>query len=201
MTTRHIRAAAIVLALAVSATGLNAAFAKENKGVARGHRKRTTTVVRTEPRAAIVIHQGFPIRREWPTVVVRNPAQPVRVTAPSTYLPVSRFERTIHPAALRQTTWQDSDVIRPNDDWVSTTLNVDASGRRLFLSIGGRAQVAFAEVVFENGDARVVDFGDRDVRSGRYLLLEFPDGRRVDHVRVVARARGERATLNLFLER
>ena len=144
----------------------------------------TTKVTRT----TLVVHEGFPIRRTWPTVVVRSPARPIAVSAPSHYLPATRFASDIYRPAVRATSWQDADTIWPEYGWVETTLNVDAYGRRLFLSIGGQAQVAFAEVVFENGEARVVDFGDRNVRSGRYHLMDFPDGRRVDHVRVVARA-------------
>ena len=134
-------------------------------------------------------------------MIVRSPAQPIRVAAPSRYLPVVGFTPSVYHPPVRQTSWQDSDTIWPGEDWVSSTLNVNAAGRRLFLSVGGRAQLAFAEVVFESGDARVVDFNNRQVGSGRYLVLDFPDGRAVDHVRVVARARGDRATLTLVLER
>ena len=52
----------------------------------------------------------------------------------------------------------------------------------------GQAQFDWAEVVFANGESQVVDFSERTYGDGLYSLLEFRDGRRVDHVRLVARA-------------
>jgi hypothetical protein len=55
--------------------------------------------------------------------------------------------------------------------------------------------VSFAEVVFENGETQVVDFGDSTLNTGVYQLLDFRDGRKVDHVRVVAAAGSGEAKL------
>ncbi len=48
-------------------------------------------------------------------------------------------------------------------------------------------------MVFENGNAQVVDFGEKPLKKGLYELLDFRDGRKVDHVRMVARAKSEDA--------
>ena len=42
--------------------------------------------------------------------------------------------------------------------------------------------------MFENGETQVVDFNDHVHRTGTYSLLNFRDGRKVDHVRIVAKA-------------
>jgi len=47
--------------------------------------------------------------------------------------------------------------------------------------------------VFENGDTQVVDFRDKIYGPGIYSLFDFKDGRRVDHVRMVARAKSDEA--------
>jgi len=65
----------------------------------------------------------------------------------------------------------------------------------LFLEVKGRAQVNFAEVVFDNGETQVVDFNDANLRTGVYQLLDFRDGRKVDHVRLVADAKSADAKL------
>ena len=57
----------------------------------------------------------------------------------------------------------------------------------------------FAEVVFENGDTRVVDFNNRTRTEGTYRLIDFADGRRVDHVHMVARATSEQARIGIWM--
>jgi hypothetical protein len=82
------------------------------------------------------------------------------------------------------------------------TLNADARGEKLWLQVvDGRVQFDWAEVVFENGDAAVVDFKERTLGPGLYSLLDFRDGRRVDHVRVVARAKSADARVVLRMEK
>jgi hypothetical protein len=41
----------------------------------------------------------------------------------------------------------------------------------------------------------VVDFDDKVFKPGLYTLLDFKDGRKVDHVRVVARAMSDATRL------
>ena len=65
----------------------------------------------------------------------------------------------------------------------------------------GRVQVDWAEVVFENGDTRVVDMKEWTRERGLYGLLDFADGRKVDHVRVVARAKSYEARVVLKMEK
>ncbi len=78
-------------------------------------------------------------------------------------------------------------------------MNADARGTALFLEIEGKAKLNFAEVVFENGDVQVVDFEEKTHPAGLYLLLDFKDGRKVDHVRMVAKAESEKAKVVLRL--
>ena len=54
--------------------------------------------------------------------------------------------------------------------------------------------------MFDNGDALVVDMSNRERGPGYFDLLEFREGRRVDHVRVVARARTPEARVVLKME-
>jgi hypothetical protein len=65
----------------------------------------------------------------------------------------------------------------------------------------GKVQADWAEVVFENGDTRVVDFEEKTHGPGLYSLLDFRDGRRVDHVRIVARAKSDEARVVLRMEK
>jgi hypothetical protein len=220
MRTTANRAAAAILFAALALPALEPALARESsRGRDREYKDRreqgrakSRGQVRSDARdpdrsryssdrRPVVIHHGFPIHRShWPSVVVRTPIVPIGA-GPRTYLPPVHFSSTIYRPPLRDVSWQDSDTIWRGDNWVETALNADAWGRRLYLSVGGQAQLAFAEVVFENGEARVVDFRDRRVRSGRYLLLDIGGEGRVDYVRVVARSVSDRSTLTLFLER
>ena len=61
------------------------------------------------------------------------------------------------------------------------------------------AQISFAEVVCENGETQVVDFNDRVHAKGVYSLLDFKAGRRVDHVRIVAKAATEETQIRVHL--
>ena len=146
-------------------------------------------------RTTVVVHNGFPIRRVLPNVVVVEPRVAFRV-APAAYLPVVPF-RAVIVATPPSTTlaWEDSQTLERADGWSDFALNVDSRGRALFLEVKGRAQVNFAEVVFDNGETQVVDFNDADLRPGVYQLLDFRDGRKVDHVRVVAAAKSSDAKL------
>lgn len=158
-------------------------------------------VVRTRPRARVrvTVHTGFPIRRTLPTVVVRGPV--VRV-APRVYLGPVAFTAvalaSLPPAETR--VWTYAETLDREDGWTDFNMDVDKRGTRLLLDIEqGSAQISFAEVVFENGDAQVVDFNDSIHRRGVYSLLDFSDGRKVDHVRFVAKADSADAVVRLHL--
>jgi hypothetical protein len=147
----------------------------------------------------VTVRPGFPIRRTLPNVVVR-PAV-VRVT-PRVYLGATAFTAvaiaSLPPANARAFT-ADENLDR-EDGWTDFTMNFDRRGTGLLLEVErGPAQISFAEVVFENGEARVVDFDERVQTRGVYSLLDFRDGRKVDHVRIVAQAENKETRIKLHL--
>ncbi|HVR38935.1 MAG TPA: hypothetical protein VMU84_07545 [Thermoanaerobaculia bacterium] len=150
-------------------------------------------------RVRVTTRPGFPIRRTLPTVVVR----PVTFrVAPRVYLGAVAFTAVaIATLPPRETlVWASSESLDREDGWTDFSLNVDQRGRQLLLEIDhGAAQISFAEVVFENGDAQIVDFNDSIHRNGIYSLLDFKDGRKVDHVRIVAKADRDSTDIRLHL--
>lgn len=130
-----------------------------------------------------------------PAVVVR--VQPVR------FLPVAMWTAAViaQPAAY-VIAWQDSETLSKDDDWSEIVFNSDQRGEKLYLDVvEGKVQFDFAEVVFENGDCQVVDFAEKTHPRGFFLLLDFKDGRKVDHVRLIARSRTEDAKVALFMQK
>jgi hypothetical protein len=182
---RHLITGSLVVVTLL--TGFEAAAAKRRKVVVRG------------PRVRVTVRQGFPIRRTLPQVVVR-PAPVVRVTA-RTYLPAVAFRSVaVAAVAANARAWSDDEELDREDGWTDFTLNVNKRGSRLLLQIEeGAAQISFAEVVFDNGEAQVIDFNDKVQSRGVYSLLDFRDGRKVDHVRVVARATSASTEITLHL--
>ena len=161
-------------------------------------------VVRKGPRTTRVkvnVRTGFPIHRSLPNVVVR-PAPVVRIT-PRVYLaPVAFTAVAVSLPAANSRAWSGAETLEREDGWTDFTMNVDERGRSLLLEISrGAAQVSFAEVVFENGDAQVVDFNDRVQATGVYSLIDIRDGRKVDHVRIVAKADTRQSVIRVHLAR
>jgi hypothetical protein len=159
-------------------------------------------VVRHPHRATVTVRAGFPLHRRLPTVYVRPARVAVRV-APRVYLSPVVFGATVVavPDAELQI-WRDSEGLERDDEWTDFSIDVDRRGTKLLLEVGeGDARISFAEVVFDNGEAQVVDFDDRVHRPGLYALLDFRDGRKVDHVRVVAKAEDTESELGLRLLR
>jgi hypothetical protein len=155
---------------------------------------------RAHPRVRVTVHTGFPIHRTLPAVVVR-PGVAVRV-APRAYLaPVvfgAAVVASLPPAGAR--VWTAAETLEREDGWTDFTMNVDHRGKGILLEITrGAAQISFAEVVFENGDAQVVDFNDRVHANGLYSMIDIRDGRKVDHVRLVAKADSRESTIRLYL--
>ncbi len=153
-------------------------------------------------RAAVVVRPGHPIRRPMHPVVFRRPAVVVRV-APARFLPVVVWAPLVvtrpAPSAL---IWQDAETLFKDDGWSETLFDSNQRGRRLYFEVmSGKVQLDFAEVVFENGDTQVVDFSEKTRDPGFYALLDFPDGRRVDHVRLIARAKSREARVVLVMEK
>jgi hypothetical protein len=159
-------------------------------------------VVRPGPRrTTVVVTRGWPIRRPARVVVVHPVRHAVLIT-PSLYLaPVFFAAAMISMPPHNAIVWEDAATISRDDDWTEFTLNVGDRGRKLFMQVDGKAQVDWAEVVFANGDAQVVDFKEQTPGPGSYGLLDFADGRRVDHVRVVARAKTPEAKFVLRMEK
>jgi hypothetical protein len=154
--------------------------------------------VRAPRRHVVVVHPGFPIRRALPNVVVRAPRVVVKV-APRVFLPPVVWAGVVVVAPPREAlAWEDGETLAQAEGWTDFTLNVDDRGRKLFLEVvDGEVRLNFAEVVFGNGDAQVVDFAENQRGPGIYSLLDFADGRMVDHVRVVALATSATARLAL----
>jgi len=151
-------------------------------------------------RVRVTTRPGFPIRRTLPTVVIRT--GPVVRVAPRVYLGAVAFTAvalaTLPPPNVRA--WTASEDFDREDGWTDVTMDIDRRGTRLVLEIDkGPAQISFAEVVFENGEAQVVDFDDRVHSQGVYSLLDFKDGRKVDHVRVVAKAQRDETAIRVHL--
>jgi hypothetical protein len=164
------------------------------------------TVVKTGPhRTTVVVHRGWPLTRPARTVVV-HPARgrvrvvPARYMAPIVFVPYVVSVAAFPPA--HRIVWEESDKLVKGDDWAEVTLNCNVGGSKLWIEVmAGSAQVDWAEVVYTNGDAQVVDFSERTLRSSLYSLCDVPEGRRVDHVRLVARAKTDLAAVYLRMEK
>jgi hypothetical protein len=185
----------VVLLLLIAFHAVEPAFAARRVVVRRGPHVRTT----------VVVHRGWPLRRPLRKVVVRPARVAVRVR-PATYLPVAVWTGVVVMAAASPArdvlAWEDAETLVRADDWTDITLNADSRGRRLWVQVAeGRVQFDWAEVVFANGDARVVEMKSWTRGPGLYELMDFRDGRRVDHVRMVARAWTPEARVVLRMEK
>jgi hypothetical protein len=150
-------------------------------------------------RVRVTSRPGFPIHRALPDVVIRSGAA-VRVQ-PRVYVGSVAFGAVVvaQPRPERRI-WTGAEHLERADGWTEFTLDVDRRGSGLLLEIdGGAARVSFAEVVFENGETQLVDFNERAHAPGLYSLLDFRDGRKVDHVRVVASAQSRASELRVHL--
>jgi hypothetical protein len=163
------------------------AFAARIRTVRRGPRGRTT----------VIVHRGFPVHRALPVVVVRPARVRTRVLPAVYFAPVLWTAAVVTAPAKEALVWEDSEKLEKQDDWSEVTLDADCTGHKLFLEIHGDVQLNFAEIVFANGDTQVVDFEEKSRDSGIYSLYDFADGRKVDHVRMVARAQSDEAKLVL----
>ncbi|MCU1350064.1 MAG: hypothetical protein JWO56_3094 [Acidobacteria bacterium] len=158
--------------------------------------------VRANGRAArvrVTVRPGFPIHRVMPDVVVR-PGAVVRIQ-PHVYLgPVTFGAVVVAAPRPDRRVWTAAEQLERGEGWTELTLDVDRRGSALLLEVDrGAARISFAEVVFENGDTQVVDFNDRAYGRGVYSLLDFRDGRKVDHVRLVASAQSRESEIRLHL--
>lgn len=188
-----LRLLSIALLLVLGLQVAEPAFAR--RVVVRHKHKRTT----------VVVHRGWPLRRPARVVVVRPARAVVRVT-PAAFLAPVVFAGLIVTASTAPAheilVWEDGETLNKDEDWTEFTLHCDSRGTKLWIEVvSGRVQADWAEVVFENGDTQVVDFAERTHVPGLYSLLDFRDGRKVDHVRMVARAKSAEARVVLKMEK
>lgn len=154
-------------------------------------------------RTTVVVHRGWPLRRA-PRVVVVRPARVAVRVVPATYLAPVVFAPIIVSNAPERDVmvWEDGETLGKDEDWTEFTLDCDSRGEQLYLEVvNGRVQFDWAEVTFENGEVQVVDFAEKSYGTGLYSLLDFRDGRKVDHVRLVARARTNEARVVLKMRK
>lgn len=161
--------------------------------------RKRVVVHRGRHRTTVVVHRTFPIHRRLPAVVVRPARIPTRVfVAPAVFLaPVVWRPVVIELPAAPDLVWENAEGLEKEEDWTEFQLDVDRRGHKLYLEVEGKVQIEFAEVVFENGDTQVVDFEAKTHTAGLYAFLDFVDGRKVDHVRMVARAKSDSARIVL----
>ena len=161
----------------------------ERTAVERGEsRERAIERDRAIVRERAVLRPSIPIHREPPRVVVRRHPVPVDVRIVYSAPPIIWRAPVLHAWPYDRWAWEDSEVLRRWEGWTDVVLDVNERGRSLYLELSGTTQLDFAEVVFRDGHARVVDFRQRTHRRGIYELMEFRYDRRVDYVRLVARA-------------
>lgn len=192
------RLIAQILAFLIIFTSVEPAFAGRfhrgpGRGVHRGPHRRTVVVVRP----------GHPIRRPLRTVYIRPYRGAIRPIVPLVFLPLVVWSAaaSAHPQQ-DHVVWEDSETLTPTEDWTEFSLSANNRGQKLLLEVSNNpVQIDFAEVVFENGDCQVVDFNEASQNPGTYSLLDFKDGRKVDHVRVIARAPNDSAKLALLMQK
>lgn len=148
--------------------------------------------------ARVRVRKG-PAGRTRVTVRTVRPAPVVRV-APRVHLAPVAFGAVVVATLPADREWHAAEVIDRREGWTEFTKNVDRRGTKLLLEVDrGAAQISYADVVFENGEAQRVDFRDGVQRTGFYELLDFRSGRKVDHVSVVAKASTHETKIVLHL--
>jgi len=154
-------------------------------------------------RSAIVVRPGHPIRRAYSRTVVVRPSPRVVITrSPIVYLPpVMWTARATSLPPRDRLVWEQSETIRRSEDWVDMSFGVDSRGDALLVFVDGEARIDFAEVTFENGQVQVIDFNERVQATGTFRLLDFADGRRVDSVRILAKAESLQARFSVYMRK
>lgn len=146
-----------------------------------------------------VVHKGPRGRTTRVTVRTTRPAPVVRV-APRVWVPAVTFGAVVVATLPPERAWRGSEVIDRDEGWTEFVMNVDRRGTKMYIEIErGAAQIDQATVVFDNGDAQVIEFADRVQRTGTYELIDFKSGRKVDHVRVIAKADTGKSEIVLHL--
>jgi hypothetical protein len=193
---KRIILATLIAALAVPTAAMAARVKPQpgNNGDVRYKSERREPAPRGEyrPRQVVreraVLRPGFPIHREPVRVVVRR--QPMPVERRVVYVSAPIIWRGVILAGLPYDhwAWHDSEVLHKWEGWTDVVLDVNQRGNSLYLELSGPTQLDFAEIVFSDGRAQTVDFRQRTHWQGAYELMDFRHDRRVDYVRLVARA-------------
>ncbi|MBY0508293.1 MAG: hypothetical protein K2X03_30555 [Bryobacteraceae bacterium] len=158
-------------------------------------------VVRPARGGRVVVHPGHPLRRPLPAAIVVRPAR-TRVVVPGAlvFLPVAVFAGVAMTLPARdRLVWQDSESFKKSEGWVESNFGVNAKGNALYFDLDGRAELNYADVTFSNGEVQTVDFEEKARAPGTYRLLDFADGRHVQTVKILARARTEHAKLTVYI--
>ena len=155
--------------------------------------------------AVVLVGEGWPLHRAPRLAVIHMGRSTVQVASRS-YLPAVAFPGAATAAAVAPSrdgmAWEDGETLAKREDWTEFTLVAGALARRIWLEIdAGKVQFDWAEVVFDNGDSQVVDFGEKSYGAGLYSMLDLKAGRRVDHIRVLARAKSGEAKVILRLQK
>jgi hypothetical protein len=154
-------------------------------------------------RTVVVVHKGFPIRRPLRSVVIHPIRRPFRV-APRLFLPLVFWAPVLVavPPAANLIVWEDAENLASEEDWTEFTLNCENTGAKLWMQVvSGNVRFDWAEVVFGNGEAQVVDMGENIREPGYYLVLDFANGRMVDHVRVLAKSETAESRVALKMQK
>lgn len=203
------RLLATLLLLVLGLQMVEPAFAKKrdrDKQRHRTHEKRgRDKELRGPGRSEVELHKDWPLKREAHVVLVR-PAKGNARVEPKSYLATVRPGRRIamkNAAPSRANVlWEDSLWLSKSDYWTQLTLGSGSRGTRLWLDLrGGKAKFDWAEVVYDNADAEVVDFKGKTLGPGLYSLLDPDAPRVVSHVRMIARAESKEPRVKLILER
>ena len=167
----------------------------------------SAVVIKRRPhrRTVVVVHKGFPIVRPARHVVIHPVVRPVRVV-PRVFLPLAFWTGAAVVAASipgpQLIVWEDGEELDAQEDWAEFTLNCQNTGAKLWLEIArGRVRFDWAEVVFGNGEAQVLDMKEFVREPGFYLLLDFANGREIDHVRMVAKSETPQARVVLKIQK
>lgn len=183
-------------------------------------------VQRRPVRTQVEVHRDWPLKRSRHNVVVHPSRVKVRVRVePRVFIPPIIFPMVPVPPPSShrgghedhrhsehedyrsenrrdRLVWEDKETLYRHEEWTEFTLDCDSRGERLWFEVqGGRIRIDWAEVVFENGEVQVVDFAERSIGPGLYMLLDFRDGRHVDHVRMVAKSVTRDVKLILRMEK
>jgi hypothetical protein len=154
---------------------------------------------------ALVFAEDWPLAAAVRAAIVHPARTDIKVVGATFLEPVPFAEtRVVATAAPSRDAivWEDGETLLKDEDWTQFTLGCDSRGGRMWLEIQtGKVQFEWAEVVFQTGESQVVEFSEKVQTPGLFSLLDVPNGKIVDHVRVLARAKSDEAKVIVRLQR